>query len=148
MKTKKAILLTVALLFAMIGAAWSQRTNRSDTRPVANRFNGNANYRPPGDWVDGNTNRPLAPASWNSNTNRWDIDYANLASSNATGNRVYDDGSNTASVANSVHNAAANANTVPRKKKTRRPAKRRVSSIPTVGNTLANILAAALVSRR
>jgi hypothetical protein len=86
---------------------------RGNGKRYANYGNGNANYRHPGAWVDGNTNRPLVNGTWNANANHWDID-ENLLYANAAANIP----------ANGVRSNAVNAAKPakkPARKKTRRP---------------------------
>jgi len=77
---------------------------RNNGRP-SNSHNGNLNYRYPGAWVDGNTNRPLVNGTWNANSNQWDIDANALYSANA--------------LANSAVNANRPAPKKPRRKRAR-----------------------------
>lgn len=129
MKTKKAILLTLALLLAMIGAAWSQRSASSNI-PIPLPC-GNSNTNATRDCTYSNTVRRWAPVMWNANASQWEIDYDTWANINATSNAVvpagYYGNSSTNSMWNSANvaaNYAVNANSwankpAPRKKKPR-----------------------------
>lgn len=87
MKAIVGLVVVLVLLAGMFGIVLPQNSNTRMSNSVANANNsarngkrsaysgnGNANYRHPGYWVDGNTNRPLVNGTWNVNTNQWDID--------------------------------------------------------------------------
>ena len=127
MKARTAILVLGALLLAMIGAAWSQRSANPNIPIPLPCGNSNTNTTVDCSYV--RTHRRWAPVIWNGNISQWEIDYDTWANSNSTTNSLanggYYDGPSLIDMAPNVANYATAVNANSWANKPARPTKKR-----------------------